>query len=333
LVIPPRRKLTIRASSRTIRALTIQEAGSMKTIPSYALYGDQTQASWSNAFDFEWIPQRSAPYNWDIQPHVHDAFIQILYVTSGSTEVTLDNAKWHARAPCLLVIPARTVHSLHSTSDINGTVITAAQGFLESLAGVAMPELVSVMRKPAVLLLDESTRHADALMPLMLCIEREWRTHAAGQMAAGMALIIALLVQISRIGSTPQIPAAAGHTRKAAQIQKFRALVDAHFKDHLTIEDYAGKLGISAGQLSRLTRELLGSSPLDVINARIIHEAERDLVYTSTTIKQLAGALGFEDEAYFGRFFRKHTGLSPKEFRRNALAELALPHQLAGTGP
>jgi len=294
----------------------------MKTIPSYALYGDQTRDSWSNSFDFEWIPQRSAPYNWDIQPHVHEAFIQILYVTSGSTQVTLDDAKWHARAPCLLVIPARTVHSLHSTSDTDGTVITAAQGFLESLAAVAMPDLIPMMHKPDVLALDASAPHAEALMPLMLAIEREWRTHAAGQMAAGMALIIALLVQIFRIANTQRLPAVPGNSRKATQIQKFRALVDTHFKDHLRIEDYAARLGVTAGQLSRISREVLGMSPLDVISARLIHEAQRDLVYTSTTTKQLAGALGFQDEGYFGRFFRKHTGCSPKEFRMKALAEL-----------
>jgi len=294
----------------------------MKTIPSYVLCGDQTQNNWSSSFDFEWIPQRSAPYNWDSQPHLHEAFLQILYVTAGSTEVVMDDAKWHARSPCLLVIPARTVHSLYSTSDINGTVITAAQGFLESLAGVAMPELVAMMHKPDVLLLDASGPHAETLMPLMLAIEREWRTHAAGQMAAGMALIIALLVQIFRIANTQRLPAVPGNSRKATQVQKFRALVDMHFKDHLGIDDYAATLGITAGQLSRISREVLGMSPLDVINARVIHEAQRDLVYTSSTVKQLAASLGFDDEGYFGRFFRKHTGCSPKEFRMNALAQL-----------
>ncbi|NVO07838.1 MAG: AraC family transcriptional regulator, partial [Rhodoferax sp.] len=45
-------------------------------------------------------------------------------------------------------------------------------------------------------------------------------------------------------------------------------------------------------------------------------------VYTSASIKQLSFALGFADETYFGRFFRKHTGLSPREFRAQALESL-----------
>ena len=49
--------------------------------------------------------------------------------------------------------------------------------------------------------------------------------------------------------------------------------------------------------LTRRCQDVLGLSALQVINARIVHEAQRDLVYTSTTIKQLATSLGFEDEA------------------------------------
>ena len=116
---------------------------------------------------------------------------------------------------------------------------------------------------------------------------------------------------------------------RLAQIEKFRALVDRHFKELMSIDAYAGKLGVSPGQLSRVCREVLGMSALDVINARLIHEAERDLTFTSLPIKQLAGFLGFDDEAYFSRFFRKHTGASPKEFRARALAELAHAHELA----
>ena len=75
------------------------------------------------------------------------------------------------------------------------------------------------------------------------------------------------------------------------------------------------------------TREALIIDPVDaqierdlaVLQARLVHEAQRDLVYTNTSIKRLASNLGFEDEGYFGRFFRKHTGLTPREFRARAL--------------
>ena len=102
-----------------------------------------------------------------------------------------------------------------------------------------------------------------------------------------------------------------------------KALLDRHFREHRPVQSYADTMGLTAGQLSRICREVLGMSSLDVINARLLHEAQRDLVYTSSSIKQLAGELGFEDDAYFSRFFKRHTGLSPREFRAQALAQLA----------
>ena len=296
-----------------------------RVIPNYALYGDQAQTGWQNSFDFEWIPQRSAPYNWEIHPHVHDAFIQLLYLIEGSVEVLLNNAKRTAHAPCLLIVPAGTVHGFHFSTDVNGPVVTATQKPLESLAAVAMPELLQVIRQPAVISLEDSTRYADALMPLFLAIERESHTHAGGQVAAGMSLLTAVMVQISRIKQSQQPAATPIPSRKAAQIERFRALVDARFKQRTSVDAYASELGVTSGQLTRLCREVLGMSSLDVINARIVHEAQRDLVYTSSSIKQLAATLGFEDEAYFGRFFRKHTGLTPKKFRTEALRQMAQP--------
>ena len=96
--------------------------------------------------------------------------------------------------------------------------------------------------------------------------------------------------------------------------------MDANFKQHLPLQFYASELGITPGQLTRLCREVLGISSLAVLHARLAHEAQRDLVYTDMSIKRLANDLGFVDEAYFGRFFRKLTGLTPREFRARSRA-------------
>ena len=288
-------------------------------IPSDDLYGDQQQGGWTNSFQFEWIPVRSSPYNYDIRPHKHDAFIQILYLTQGGGEVLINDARYQVSSPALILIPSQNVHGFQFTPTIDGPVVTAAQKSLESMAAVVMPELVSVLRKPVVLHLDESSRHAEALMPLFLGIEREWRVHAVGQVAAGMSLVMALLVQVARLSNVLEPAPMANNSRKAQQIEKFRALVDAHFRERRPIEDYANEMGLTAGHLTRLCREVLNVSSQDVVNARILHEAQRELVYSSDGIKQIAHWVGFVDEAYFTRFFRKHMGLTPSEFREQAL--------------
>ena len=296
-----------------------------RVIPNYSLYGVQALPSWQSTFDFEWIPQRSRPYNYKIRPHKHDAFFQMLYLEQGSGEALLDHAKIAIQAPCLIMIPAQTVHGFNFSEDVNGPVVTAAQRPLESLASMTMPEVLPVMRKPAVIALDAASRHGDALMPIFLALEREAHLQSAGQVTAGMVLMAALCVQVARLAPATSSASLIATPRKTLQIEKFRALVDENYKKHLPILAYADQLGITSGQLSRLCREVLGVSSLDVINARLIHEAQRELVYTTASIKQLADSLGFADETYFGRFFRKHTSLSPREFRVKAMQKMLSP--------
>jgi AraC family transcriptional activator of pobA len=299
----------------------------MTSIPNYALYGTEARPDWIDAVHFEWIRERSGLHDFDIDAHFHDALIQVLYVCKGGGEASLEGARWPLAAPCLIVIPARLVHAFHFSRDIDGPVVTAAQRPLESIAAAAAPDLLPHLRRAIVLPVEPGGRHVDALMPLFEAIERESRVHAPGQLAAGMSLMVALFVQVARIGAAQAAAPLVTRSRKAERVERFRALVDAHYREHLAVEHYAGALGVTAGQLTRLCRETLGMSTLDAINARMVHEAQRELAYSTASVKQIAGLLGFVDEAYFGRFFRKQTGQRPTEFR-----ELAR-RRLAGSGP
>lgn len=299
------------------------------SIPAYVLYGDEQPPGWMDMVQVERIPERSSLYDYDIAPHIHDGLIQLLYVTEGGGEVFIDGVHWEIVPPALIVIPSRHVHGFHFRRSTDGPVVTAAQRPLESLCAVGAPSLLPLLRRPLVLHVPPRQRHAPALTPLFEAIARETRLHTPGELAAGSALLMALFVQIARLAdlllADPADPATArgDRPRKAAQVERFRALLDQHFRERWPVERYAQELGISAGQLTRLCRDQLGQSALDVINARVLHEAERELVYSILGVKQIAGLLGFADEAYFGRFFKKHTGRTPTEFRALAKERLA----------
>jgi AraC family transcriptional activator of pobA len=296
----------------------------MKSVRNFALYGTtEAQPAWADLVHFERIPERSSLFDWEIDLHFHDALIQLLYVTRGGGTASIDGTLWSLQPPCLIVVPAGAVHGFSFRKDQDGPVITAAQKPLESLASVAAPELLHRIRTPEVLPVDANGRHAQALMPLFEAIERESQVHAAGRVAAGMSLLVALFVQIARISEGAPREDRSARSRKAAQIERFRALLDARFKRREPVQHYAAQLGITPGQLTRLCRDVLGMSAQEVVNARVVHEAQRELVYSSLSIKQVAGELGFDDEAYFGRFFKKHTGHRPTEFRAMARRQLS----------
>lgn len=96
----------------------------------------------------------------------------------------------------------------------------------------------------------------------------------------------------------------------------FSLLVELNFKNLHSVTDYSNRLGISPKSLTKNFQKIGIESPSDFIKNRIIIEAKRKLIYSTDIIKQIAFDLGFNDPAYFTRYFTKATGKSPKQFQK-----------------
>ena len=105
--------------------------------------------------------------------------------------------------------------------------------------------------------------------------------------------------------------------------ERFRVLLEAHVLHHWTVPDYAASLRVTESRLNRACRAVAHRSAFAVTQERLALEARRKLIYIAAPVSVLAYELGFEDPAYFWRFFRRHTGLTPTEFRRRARARVA----------
>lgn len=96
---------------------------------------------------------------------------------------------------------------------------------------------------------------------------------------------------------------------------KFKQLVENNLHNPLDVGEYAGMLNVSVKQLSSLVKKYFGNSPGNFINEKKSIEAKRLLSNTNQSIKEVAYFLGFQQSTYFTKFFKKHTGITPKEFR------------------
>jgi len=99
----------------------------------------------------------------------------------------------------------------------------------------------------------------------------------------------------------------------------FRNLLESNYTKLKSVNDYAKIICISEKRLGQATSKVLGKSPKEIIMDRILLEAKRILVYTNLTIKEIGQELGFEDPAYFVRYFKKNVELTPTEFREMQL--------------
>ncbi len=99
----------------------------------------------------------------------------------------------------------------------------------------------------------------------------------------------------------------------------FRDLLDANYTRLKAVNDYSIQIFISEKRLGQATSKVLGKTPKEIINERVLLEAKRLLVHSNLSIKEIGQDLGFEDPAYFIRYFKKNTNTTPVEFREKHL--------------
>lgn len=98
--------------------------------------------------------------------------------------------------------------------------------------------------------------------------------------------------------------------------QKLKDLIELHFKEYHSAKDYANLLHLTPKALGKVAKKYFNKSLTTLISERIIIEAKRELYLTSKTAKEIAYELGYEDEHYFSRFFKKNTAITPSTFRK-----------------
>lgn len=91
--------------------------------------------------------------------------------------------------------------------------------------------------------------------------------------------------------------------------------IEKHFKEQMSVSDISRALGTSASYLSRVFKESTGETLIRTINKKRIEVAREYLEQTDYKVYEVADILGFENVTYFSRFFKKHMGMSPKEFK------------------
>ncbi|MBR9869248.1 MAG: helix-turn-helix domain-containing protein [Oceanospirillales bacterium] len=287
----------------------------MTTIPSYSLYGESPEANTSDILNFEKIPRRAVYYEWKINPHQHDTLMQLLYVEKRSGTAYFEGEEIQFQSPCFILVPAQTIHGFNFTAGIDGSVVTVSQRPIESALKGISPAILESMNKPSVVSVPRNEKINATICQLFDMIEHETFEQGMVEMTAAHSLIVCLLVHMHRYHQDQSGETTNHSTRKAEQIKRFRSLVNGSLGTLMSVDQYADQLGMTASQLRRICTDVLGQSPLTVINTRIVHIAQRELAYSTMSIQQIAHSLGFEDAAYFSRFFKKQTGITPTDFR------------------
>ncbi|QND54615.1 helix-turn-helix domain-containing protein (plasmid) [Phyllobacterium sp. 628] len=294
------------------------------TVPTYDLYGENHPKRPDFWLHWETIASRSQLHNWEIRTHRHEAFFQILYFRGGTGDAIFGTESHAIRPPVMIAVPPLYEHGFRFSRDMDGIVITMLASRLGA-AGRAFANtgLAEWLAEPRLIALQSD--HADAGF-LMQSLERLCAELTSGSVfhddlvEAHLKTIVLLAARMS----VPELADDGDGGRAGSRLKLLQTLVHRHFREHHPAEFYAGHLGLSATHLNRIVKAATGQSTNGLIAGRLIDQAKRDLVFTSASVKQVAYDLGFADPAYFTRFFTKETGRTPRQYRSEQSARLAV---------
>jgi AraC family transcriptional regulator, transcriptional activator of pobA len=261
---------------------------------------------------YESVAVRGTEMDWTIPAHRHEGLHQFQWLEQGHVRGSIDGREFEAQAPVLLMLAPGSVHGFTYTPDTIGHQVSVPTTTLRQLLGgsnLADAELGASCVLPDI----EGEGEAEC-RNLFAQVAREFRTQSPGRVHALLACATLLAVQFLRRRGEH-------FTRERAQgardtlLRRYLALVEQHYREHRPLSFYAEALGVTPDHLSRTCRQATKQSALQVLHERLLLEARRLLAYSPMPVTEVAQQLGYDDAAYFSKFFSRSVGNTPSEYR------------------
>ncbi|HEY9045838.1 MAG TPA: helix-turn-helix transcriptional regulator [Ohtaekwangia sp.] len=252
-------------------------------------------------------------------PHRHN-FYEILWVSEGEGTQYIDFKGYTIKAPVVYFLSSEQVHYWEIKKKVKGyAFLFTANFFLQdshSKALLDFPFFHSSAQAPV--LKPDKALVAD-LQVLGQQIAREYTNHGIARETILRSYLNILLAKFLA-GFTEQHPVLLHDDKGEWAVRKLKLAINEHFLTEKSPAIYAERLNISTRHLASIVKKITGKTTTGLISDRVVLEAKRLLQYSDSSIAEIAYYLGFETPTYFGRFFRKITGITPGQFQKKIAA-------------
>lgn len=248
-------------------------------------------------------------------PHKHN-FYHLVYFSKGTGQHAIDFKKFPVeKGQIYFMIPGQ-VHSWHFKSKPEGYIVNFSEEYVQALladpryldqfsffSGIADQQVVNIPishRKDIEVLLDEIVKEGNSAYRLK---EDMVRTQ-----------LVQLFISISRLIKHDD-SVKTGYN--SILLRNFQKLIDQHYKEKKLTKEYAELLYVTPNHLNALCKDITGRPAGELIRDRVLLEAKRLLINAKLSISEISLELGFADNSYFTKFFKKYEGVTPEMFRKS----------------
>ena len=237
-----------------------------------------------------------------------------IFVKEGEGRIEIDLLPYEFKAPCIVNIrQGQIIQNAQISEKFDASFIVLSKRFCDNLflmlkdcASYGSATLNQVVKVP-----ENLTQKFENFYLHIREIFSDSQSINAYQ-----AMVLAIASFFYECGTKCYLPVLNSSQKPIGRLtEKFLSLVQQHFKKERFLDFYATKLEVSTKHLSRTVKDATGSSAVDWIDRFVILEAKVLLKSTTMSIQQISDELNFNSQSFFGKYFKKHTGRSPKDFR------------------
>lgn len=254
---------------------------------------------------------------YSLKPHRHDCYL-MLFITQGGGTHTIDGENFKITPPCIFFLTPGQIHSFEFTKNIAGYVVYFTMDFYLHYARERHFDKIPFFRSSQYKTIVNTT--AESMKSIVVLLEEmlsEFTLSLAAKEDALRNFLDILLIRMNRIWDQRE-QRTPGKIITVVQIRKLMRLIETHYKKIKTPGEYARLMSLTTNHLNTVCKQTLKRTVTELIHDRIILEAKRLLAYTDWGVKKIANDIGYKDNSYFLRLFKKKTGMTPDQFRSNS---------------
>jgi YesN/AraC family two-component response regulator len=251
-------------------------------------------------------------------PHKHN-YIEIIWITKGSGTLVMDMEKYTLQPNSFFCVTPGQLHQLKHDEQAEGYVLSFTEAFLhmgeQEFDLMYNSGLFQAFSRSAGIILDADI--AGEMQEIALKMQKESNNVYLFKTEMLRRYLKIFLIYITRQLQGPLQTII--QTRNLELAEKFKSLVEEHFKTHRKVADYAKLLAVTPNYLNEIIKKITAYPASHHIRQRIILEAKRRMVYSDECMKEVAWYLGFSDIAHFSKFFKNATGTTFTDFRKECV--------------
>ncbi len=243
------------------------------------------------------------------EPHRHD-HEELIIVTHGNPTHHIDFVAERIEPPVILYVAQGKVHSFMPDAETRGWVIRYCADFIpETRFNFYSGFLDAVQFNLGA---DFCSTTVEELCGIML---RE-SGHEPPDYSFLRHLLSAVLSKLEETANRQFLDQRSARSAQVIAFNNFLKILEYNYKRPVGVEFYADKLNMSARNLNLISQAVFGRSVSEIIETRKLNEARQLLLNTDLTVSEIGFSLGYSEKSYFTRVFKKKTGVTPGELRR-----------------